>query len=411
MTFVEFFDENASENICASLSTVPDRMILLGDNRKKMAKHSQHYQQVFEGRGTPVEILWRTVNKNNLENITQVLCSIMDTYNDCIFDVTGGEDLFLVALGQIIQKYQNRTVQVQRFNLRNSTVQDCDGDGKTTALCPPAITVQEHVCIFGGRIVPDTTYVWDMDEEFLRDIHDMWQICRPNPGAWNWQMGILNKAEGQRSEESAALSTFAPTQALLRETHKQDFRQLFSGTIVEQLAQLGLIEDYFCDDEEFRITYKNRQIKQVLTKAGQILELKIFQAVKHAAEADGSPVYNDALVGVNIDWDDKPPKEGEMVDVLNEVDVVAMHGMIPVFISCKNGFVSVEELYKLNTVAQRFGGDYSKMVLIISELDEDFPSTAHLLDRAEEMKIRIVKDVHNMPDEELDRVVRSFWCN
>ena len=31
MTYIEFFDKNASENICACLSCAPDRVILLGE--------------------------------------------------------------------------------------------------------------------------------------------------------------------------------------------------------------------------------------------------------------------------------------------------------------------------------------------------------------------------------------------
>ena len=34
MTYIEFFDKNASENICACLSCAPDRVILLGESTK-----------------------------------------------------------------------------------------------------------------------------------------------------------------------------------------------------------------------------------------------------------------------------------------------------------------------------------------------------------------------------------------
>ena len=40
----------------------------------------------------------------------------------------------------------------------------------------------------------------------------------------------------------------------------------------------------------------------------------------------------------------------------NEIDVMLMRGVVPVFVSCKNGAVKMDELYKLDTVAQRFGG-------------------------------------------------------
>ena len=40
-------------------------------------------------------------------------------------------------------------------------------------------------------------------------------------------------------------------------------------------------------------------------------------------------------------------------EMVNEIDVMMMHGMQPVFISCKNGSVETEELYKLLKTARR----------------------------------------------------------
>ena len=39
MTYVEFFDKIASENISACLTCAPDRVIYIGDNSKLMKKH------------------------------------------------------------------------------------------------------------------------------------------------------------------------------------------------------------------------------------------------------------------------------------------------------------------------------------------------------------------------------------
>ena len=36
MTYVEFFTKTSIENICACLTDVPDRVILIGDNSKAM---------------------------------------------------------------------------------------------------------------------------------------------------------------------------------------------------------------------------------------------------------------------------------------------------------------------------------------------------------------------------------------
>lgn len=58
----------------------------------------------------------------------------------------------------------------------------------------------------------------------------------------------------------------------------------------------------------------------------------------------------------------------EEKDTENEIDVVLMKGLTLIFISCKNGQVDDDELYKLESVTNRFGGLYAKKVLIATYL-------------------------------------------
>ena len=155
--------------------------------------------------------------------------------------------------------------------------------------------------------------------------------------------------------------------------------------------------------------YKNAQVKQCLTKAGQALEMTVLRAAMEAREADGTPSYTDAMTGVFIDWDGEIPSQGGP-DTENEIDVLLMHGMVPVFISCKNGQVEMDELFKLGTVADRFGGTYAKKVLVATALTDSI-STQHLLQRAEDMGIRVVTNLTALDETELLRTVRNLWQN
>ena len=88
-----------------------------------------------------------------------------------------------------------------------------------------------------------------------------------------------------------------------------------------------------------------------------------------------------------------------------------MHHVVPVFVSCKNGIVTADELYKLNTVAERFGGEYSQKVLIATSIQSLGEAGEYLRQRAEDMNIRIIEDVQNLDDAELERKLKSLWCN
>ena len=96
--------------------------------------------------------------------------------------------------------------------------------------------------------------------------------------------------------------------------------------------------------------------------------MKVFLAALEAQENDGTKTYNDVMNGVYIDWDGDISTDQNGYDTENEIDVIMMHGMVPVFVSCKNGYVDKDELYKLNAVATRFGGKYAKKVLVATSL-------------------------------------------
>ena len=68
---------------------------------------------------------------------------------------------------------------------------------------------------------------------------------------------------------------------------------------------------------------------------------------------------------------------------------------MPVFISCKNGIFDSDELYKLSTVAAKFGGPYVKKVLVTTGLSRmNWGKQKQLKARAREMDIAIIDDFH-----------------
>lgn len=106
------------------------------------------------------------------------------------------------------------------------------------------------------------------------------------------------------------------------------------------------------------ITYKNEQVKKCLNQAGQALEMKVYVTANGLIDADG----------------------------------------VPVFISCKNGIVTADELYKLSTVAERFGGQYSKKVLVVTALESLGEAGNYLRQRTKDMNIRLIEDIRDLDD-------------
>ena len=68
-----------------------------------------------------------------------------------------------------------------------------------------------------------------------------------------------------------------------------------------------------------------------------------------------------------------------------------------------------EELYKLNTVADHFGGKYAKKVLVSTSLSTLGESGEYIRQRAADMGIKCIEDVQDMSETELSKKFSSLW--
>lgn len=411
MTYIEFYDPVSLENIATCLSYMPDRVILIGDGHR-LAARVENYRRLLADRGHPeVEVITRSVPKTNLKLAVEKLGQLVDAYEDCVFDITGGDEVLVLALGMVCAARPQRHIQVHKFNLREGKMYDCDGDGETVFHQLPALTVEENIRIYGGEVVYGTihstdTYLWDFTEDFSADIDALWRICCQEERYWNIKCNIFDaicKVDG-----SDGLTVSAPLDAVDR-LLPQNLYYDFGDRLIPYLRKHGLLTS-FCDNgTTVTLTFKNEQVKRCLTVEGQVLELKMYLLAKSLTVGD-APMYNDALCGVKIDWDGVRHEE-ESVDVENEIDILLMHGVVPIFISCKNGIkVEPEELYKLQTVARRFGGPYSKTVLIAPVVGDN-EYTLNLCNRAKEMGVHVIGGaaIRQADDDQLREWLSNLW--
>ena len=149
---------------------------------------------------------------------------------------------------------------------------------------------------------------------------------------------------------------------------------------MKRLEEQGIIRNFKLSGDEISFGYKNETIKKLLNDFGVWLELFIY---KNALDSNK---FDNVDMSVIFDWNQV---ENEREDVLNEIDVVVTKGVTPVFISCKSGNVSTSALNEIKTLAERFGGNYAKSVLVTAEqLSLLSPKTYR---RALEMGISVIE--------------------
>ncbi len=410
MTTVEFFDRSPIINIVSSLTTVPDKIIFLG-NGKIMAKSDAIYRRFLRSRGLNIRLEYQDISSQDLQSIVATLTHIVQTEKDCVFDLTGGKDLPLVAMGMVYERFHGQNVQLQRFDFLDGKVIDCTGDGRIFYEGFPQLSVQESIQLHGGMVRTEKngngTYFWDLTPDFIADVHAMWAICRRDPKGWNSRMNVLASAVSHKSDSwdlDVSLSM-----SKLRARAKQVKESVTEiGRLLHDLHEAGLIADYEERGDAILYRYKNSQVKKCLEKAGTALEMEVLVTAKEL-ETDGVPFYNDALSGVAIDWDGRfHSYNSENKDTENEIDDLLMKGLIPIYISCKNGQVEDVELYKLDTVARRFGGPVAKKALITSRLSMGESSLAHYRQRARDMGIKLIENACDLEPEAFRQMVRDL---
>lgn len=410
MTVVEFFDNRDSiENMVSTLVCNPDHVVFVGSDREKINSAIKNYKLVAKARGMQVQFSCLFVSANHLAAIKDKLTKILKNSKVCTFDMEGGEEPYLTAACMVYAENPQKA-HLHRFSISGGAVLECNYDGKTLKTHAPPLTLRENVQIYGGKILSDSLEGLGREafhQKSNQDIKKMWKLCRQDPKAWNLVSMKLDSCQIIEPSGKDTLQVRLDRGKMLRRSREDGYHAEDYERFLRTLRNQKLIIDLHIDEKQISFAYKNRLVRQCLMKAGQLLELLICSQAMALKDREGEYLYGDVMTGVSLDWD------GELLpgvpNVSNEIDVMLIRGLIPVFISCKNGGVMPEELYKLEAVADRFGGKYAKKVLIVSGSLKDDRKGRNLLARAEEMDIRVVENISSMDGRSLNRVLRSLW--
>lgn len=404
-TLVEFFDKSPLENVVSILAIKPRKVVYLGWNIKVMQLEIDRYRALLEGKGITVEIEYRCIMKNDLTQIQEVLAHIAEENPGCVIDLTGGDELSLVAVGMMAHVLKEREITFHRLNLNTGNAIEFFGTETRNDIIEPTLSVAENMLLYGGKVIfqnekPGRTHEWDWTDEFTKDIHMLWNIAREDCLKWNVQIGQLERFISPATREvHCPYGNPDPFGLPIRSWNRKLFNSLKNANIISNLKM---------NSDAFSFTVKDTQIGRVLSKAGTILELKTYLMAKNL-QGKNKPYFSDVMTGVFVDWDGKiHTKIDEIRDTENEIDVVCMKGLRPLFISCKNGQVDETELYKLNSVAQRYGGEYAKKALVATFLNKKPQQLDYFRQRAQDMGICLIDNVETLNDKDFEKRLKML---
>ncbi len=388
MTLIQCFCPTFMENLAGCLRLQPDKLILLGD-AEQMQAPAERYRAIAAARGIAIQVELCPLQQQNVTQIAQSLADILGREAECVIDLTGCDEMVALAVGAVMVGLEHtEKISVQRYDFAQDKDIDCDGDGLVQPGTAAWLTVEELISLYGGSIHPDS---YQPPRNCDREEADkLWSIVAQAPKRWNRRIAVLREFESRSYSDREVI---LPLDQLRHSISDFSEKEEILLELLEQLRRNGIIRDRSHGDF-LQYSYTSDWLRYCMEKAGNVLEVKTL--------LEARDFFRDSRMSVSIDWDGVIHQRHEKVpDTRNEMDIIATQGLTPLFISCKNGDIGDEELYKLHTVATRFGGPYARKMLIATDLDrKNAAADRAFLQRAWDMDIYVVAEGAELTKEE-----------
>ena len=385
---IEFLDDEPIENVITCLNYSFDKVIFFGYS-EIIEKRHESMEQFLKRRCDVKRVLFYPVSHTDLSSVVELMRENiekeLEQSHQGFFDITGGENLVLVAFGILSGEMK---LPMHMYDVESGKLIELNRDAvlpisRVLEQKPVEFNLDRHIELQGGIVNyrMNKTLKNIRDEEFDLLLPRLWEVSQKHADVWNVFSDFLKQnsedstEEGDEQDDLAVDLPAKQVLAYVRKSRALDTLQELEH-ILDDCAAAGILENVFYDDEKYSFRYHSSMIKDCLWDAGSILELHTYQQEKIGAD--------DCRVGIHLDWDGViNGRDGN--DVLNEIDVLSLHGYVPTFISCKNGHVDKEALYELDAVTKKFGGKYAKKALAATR-----KLSGTDLRRAQEMNIEVL---------------------
>ena len=386
-TLIEIFDSKQYENIISAVSIDGiSKVIYIGTKNTMTREKTQNIKNFFSVRKSNLPVEFFFVERDSSVSVLNTLNKILECNNNCVLDVTGGEDVILVNVGIFAAEH---SVPVIRTNAKTGEFSVIYGSVRGLSPHSARFAITDFITLQGGKI-RSSEVVRNFSSDEANDIKSLFRVNASDCEAYSIFCNFVSE-----------FISFSK-KTLCFEKDKLEKKSVSTAdaviSVLKKLCDCSLLKENDFTSFHYSYNIKSNIIATCLKKSGNILE---YYAALAASELKN--IFTDIRVGTSIEWNDKRAK----YETQNEIDVLAVSKNVPVFISCKNGEVKKEALYELDTVSRVLGGAYTKKVLICTYISENASSRAHFIKRAQDMDIELIYDAHKKTYTEFLRYLKN----
>ena len=380
-TLIELYDERPIKNVLATDMFHPEETIILcPPNVTDIRKVRTTIEKYLDYRRCNTRITVIQVSLLDARKTEKRLRNILESHPDCAINISGGSDTTLYAVGRSCGE-----TPVFTFSRKNNTFYDVSNAAFARNLpCTSIHDAQACFLLAGGKMLPGRADNSDLKDR-LSQIDSLFSVFRKNRRIWRSQITYIQKISSSLPGELSAKGKPA-----VQADHGM---VAADNSFLTALQDADLIRDLKISDEEIRFTFPDETIRFWLRDIGSVLELQVWRACLEAG------CFDDVVLSAVVNWEGADTQRNT---VTNEIDVVAVRGVWPTFISCKTSEIHTEALNELAVLNYKFGRNGNKAVIVTSA-----PSTkgrSVMRQRAAEMNIEVIE----WDDLELDRLTQRI---
>lgn len=350
-TLIELYDERPIENVLASEVFRPERTVYLCPAEVAQNKGLQKkLKDYFLRCGLDTELVFLESALYNSSKVLKQLRQVVERYDDCTLDITGGTDAALFACGQLAAETEIPAFTYARrrncfYNIHNAVFAD-------ELPCTVRHSVEDCFLMAGGAMRQGRVDNGVLDR-YIDKFDGFFRIYLRYRTDWTRIVKYFQVVSQTAKGQTAPLKISAPL------TVKGERGSKISACegCLRELEALGFLSGLEIGRDVVRFAFRDQQIRTWLRDIGSVLELYVYKACRDTG------LFNDVRTSAVVDWEGERRQDS----VTNEIDVMAMQGILPAFISCKTCEVSTEALNELAILRDRFGGQGAKAAIVTAK--------------------------------------------
>ena len=351
-TLIELYDERAIENVLAADMFRPQQIIYLCQT--EVAQSRERQEQIgdfFRHRGWNPELIFVEASQYKVDRILRQLLMISEKFPDCALDVTGGSDAELFAAGLFAAKAD---VRVFTYSRRKNRFYNISGaDFADNLPCDISYSVKDFFLMAGGTLLPGRVDNGIL-REYLDDIDPFFDCFLRYRRDWNNIITYMQRVS------PAEYGQIPPMDVQGNYTVKGERggRICAKEEALISFERIGFLRNLkIKSGEKVSFRFRDLNTRAWLRDVGSVLELYVYKACLDAG------IFNDIISSAVVRWNEVLGHGS----VINEIDVMATRGVVPLFISCKVSDIKTEALNELAILRDRFGGKGAKAAIVSTE--------------------------------------------